>query len=149
MLKSVFEKRLHTGVFLVNIVKFLGVPILKNIGQRPLLNIKLSLYWEFSIRGKTLSLFHRSSHRRYSIQKLLLRILLYSEETTYVEVSFSKETPAQVFSYLNILKFLRAPIFKNIGERLLVNVAIKLSLCWRFSTCGKTLFCSTGAVDKR
>ena len=63
---------------------------MKNIWDRLVLNlaIKVSLYWEFSIRGKTLSLFHRSSHRRYSIQKLFLRILLYSEQTTYVEASF-------------------------------------------------------------
>ena len=52
----------------------------------------------------------RSSHRRYSIKKLLLRISQYSQENTCVGVSFSqscrprglqlyeKETPTQVLS---------------------------------------------------
>ena len=73
---SRFLKRDSTPVFsYANIVKFLRAPILKNIGQRLLLNvaIKLSLYWEFTIRGKTLSLFHRSSHRRLLNTKVVFK----------------------------------------------------------------------------
>ena len=54
---------------------------------------------------------------------LLVKILQYSQENTCVGVSTLKEIPIQVFP-VDIAKFLRLPILKNICERLLLNCFI-------------------------
>ena len=59
----------------------------------------------------------RNSHQRCSIKKLFLEILQYAQENTCVGVSF--------FS-VNIAKFQRTPILKNIYKRLLLRVTIYL-----------------------
>ena len=59
----------------------------------------------------------RSSHRRYCMKKLFLKIWQYSQENTCVGVLNS----LSCWSFpLNVVKFLRIPILKNICERLLL-----------------------------
>ena len=74
-----------------------------------------------------LNIFRRS-HQRYSTKKLLLNISKYSQETLvweslfYKVCNFTKKTPTlDVFS-VNIGKFLRAPILKNICEQLFLHL---------------------------
>ena len=70
---------------------------------------------------------YKSSYRRYSIKNLFLKVSQYSQENIYDGVSLiklqafraaTKENPPQV----NIAKFLRAAILKNICERLLLHL---------------------------
>ena len=74
-----------------------------------------------------LNIFRRS-HQRHSTKKLLLNISKYSQETLvweslfYKVCNFTKKTPTlDVFS-VNIAKFLRAPILKNICEQLFLHL---------------------------
>ena len=68
----------------------------------------------------------RSNHRRCSIKKLFLKILQYSQENNCVGVSglkacnFIKKRLETRYFPMNIVKFLRASILKNICERLLL-----------------------------
>ena len=60
----------------------------------------------------------RSSHWRYSIKMLLLKILQYPHETPVLEslfkLFFSRSEGLQLYSNVNILKLKRLPISKNI-----------------------------------
>ena len=75
----------------------------------------------------------RSSHRRSSVKKVLLKILQIAQENTCIGVTFQqtfgkreglqlyyKESPTQAFSCFpkKIAKFFRSPILKNIWKRL-------------------------------
>ena len=72
----------------------------------------------------------RSSHHRYSIKKLLLKISQYLQETPLLDsffkkiaglkaCNFFKKRPQHKRFSVNIAKFLRLHILKNICERLL------------------------------
>ena len=71
----------------------------------------------------------RSSHRRCSIKKMFLKISQYPQEAPVLESLFKKVAALQACNFIkkrpqhrcfpvNIAKFLRLPIFKNICERL-------------------------------
>ena len=75
----------------------------------------------------------RSSHRRSSVKKVLLKVLQIAQENTCIGVTFQqtfgkreglqlyyKESPTQAFSCFpeKIAKFFRSPILKNIWKRL-------------------------------
>ena len=81
-------------------------------------------FWNFLIKISN----HRSSKRRCSIKKLLLKTLQYLHENICVEFSWSllrvgnfikKRFQHKPFP-VNIAKFLRTPILKNFRERLLL-----------------------------
>ena len=74
-------------------------------------------------------------NRKRSTKKLFLKVLQYSQENSYVGISFLikmqvfrasallEETQTQVF-FANIEKFLRTPILKNICKRLLLRFSL-------------------------
>ena len=80
-------------------------------------------------------------NRKRSTKKLFLKVLQYSQENSYVGISFLikmqvfrasallEETQTQVF-FANIEKFLRTPILKNICKRLLLTVSLELFPIW-------------------
>ena len=95
---------------------------------------------------------HKSiMNRKCSTRKLFLKISEYSQENTCVGISFLikmqafrdpallKETRTQVF-FANIEKFLRAPILKNICERLLLRVSLELFRIWTNNTGSEETF---------
>ena len=99
--------------------------------------IKTESTWRCDIKEQTpgLTLLHcgrtvRSSHRRCSIKKLLLKIWQYPWETPVLESLFKKAAGLKACNFIkkrpqykcfpvNIAKFLRLAILKNICERLL------------------------------
>ena len=84
--------------------------------------------------------FIRSSHKRRSIKKLFLKVSQYSQENTFVGVSFL-ETLTQVL-LVNIAKFLTTPISKNNFERLLL-INYKQRPSWNFFWYHSSVSCTS------
>ena len=99
--------------------------------------IKIKSMWRHEIKEQTLKLTLlyysrtvRSSYWRFSVKKLLLKILQYLQEMPVLESYFKKVADLKTCNFIkkrpqcrcfpvNIVKFLRLPILKNIFERLL------------------------------
>ena len=99
--------------------------------------IKIKSMWRHEIKEQTpkLTLLYysrtvRSSYWRFSVKKLLLKILQYLQEMPVLESHFKKVAGLKICNFIkkrpqcrcfpvNIVKFLRLPILKNIFERLL------------------------------
>ena len=83
----------------------------------------------------------RSSHRRCSIKKVFLEFSLYSQENTCVESCFNKVAGLKACDFIkkrlqhrcfsvNIARFIRKPILKNISEWLLLSRPFSRSELW-------------------
>ena len=99
--------------------------------------VKFESMWSRKIKEQTpqLTLLYcgrtvRSSHQRFSIKKLFLKISKYPQKTTMLEYLFEKVAGLKACNFIkkgpqhrsfpvNIAKFLKHPISKNIYERLL------------------------------
>ena len=80
-------------------------------------------------------------NRKRSTKKLFLKVLQYSQENSYVGISFLikmqvfrasallEETQTQVF-FAYIEKFLRTPILKNISKMLLLRFSLEFFPIW-------------------
>ena len=73
---------------------------------------------------QTFFLCFRSNHQKYSVKKLFLKISQYTVKFQLCNV-IKKRIQHRCFP-VNIAKFLRTPIFKNICKTLLLSVSIGL-----------------------
>ena len=63
-----------------------------------------------------------SSHQRCSIKKAVLKITQYSQENAFSPANFIEKRIQHRYFPVNIAKFLRTPILKNICERLFLHI---------------------------
>ena len=89
-----------------------------------LANVEHLLIWDKFLRAKMLA-FTRSSHRRCSLRKDVLRNFAkftgnYPCQGLFFKVAGLRLTPAQVSLPVNFAKFSRTPFFQNTSGRLLL-----------------------------
>ena len=94
-------------------------------------NMKYASWLEYTAYLFMFLIRTRSCHRRCSIKKLFLKISQCSQENTCVGFSFQLKLKmfrsATLCVPINIVKFLRTPILKNICEQLLLQNLLWIS----------------------